>query len=72
VACNGHAEAYKKTYPQGRPSPGNGVNFLAGKYGMNFRYMPGLTWEYGYYVIVIVMLLVAVGMLVHFRKKKWL
>ncbi|MBP6992322.1 MAG: hypothetical protein KBC90_12470 [Spirochaetes bacterium] len=39
---------------------------------MNFRYMPGLTWEYGYYVIVIVMLLVAVGMLVHFRKKKWL
>jgi magnesium transporter len=48
------------------------LTFLAGMYGMNFRYMPGLTWKYGYYAIVIVMLAVAVAMLFYFKKKKWL
>jgi magnesium transporter len=48
------------------------LTFLAGVYGMNFRYMPGLTWEYGYHAIVVVMVVVAVVMLVYFKRKKWL
>lgn len=48
------------------------LTFLAGVYGMNFRYMPGLTWEYGYYAIVVVMVTIAIAMLIYFRKKKWL
>jgi magnesium transporter len=48
------------------------LTFLAGVYGMNFRYMPGLTWKYGYYAIVVIMLGVAISMLIYFRKKKWL
>jgi magnesium transporter len=48
------------------------LTFLAGVYGMNFRYMPGLNWEYGYYAIVVVMLMVAVAMLIYFKKKRWL
>ena len=48
------------------------LTFLAGLYGMNFRYMPGLNWEYGYYAIVVVMVSIALLMLVYFRKKKWL
>jgi len=48
------------------------LTFLAGVYGMNFKHMPELEWKFGYPMIVLVMLLVAVIMLFLFRKKKWL
>jgi magnesium transporter len=48
------------------------LTFLAGVYGMNFKYMPELEWHWGYYVIWSMMLLVAIIMLIYFRKKKWL
>lgn len=48
------------------------LSFLAGLYGMNFRFMPELEWRYGYYALLSVMAAVSVGMLVYFRRKRWL
>jgi magnesium transporter len=48
------------------------LTFIAGVYGMNFEFMPELKWHLGYFAILFVMTLVAVIMLLYFRKKKWL
>jgi magnesium transporter len=48
------------------------LTFLAGVEGMNFKYMPELEWEYGYPVLLIIMLIVLLGMIRFFRNKKWL
>lgn len=48
------------------------LTFIAGIYGMNFEYMPELRYRYAYFVVLGVMLLVALGMLYYFRRKKWL
>lgn len=48
------------------------LGFLAGIFGMNFTYMPGLDNPYGYYILWGVMGLIAGGTLVWFRTKKWL
>jgi len=48
------------------------LTFIAGLYGMNFKYMPELEWRWGYPAVGLVMAAVAVVMLVYFRKKKWL
>ena len=39
------------------------LSFLAGVYGMNFQYMPELSWEYGYYFILILMFMVVIGII---------
>lgn len=48
------------------------LSFIAGLYGMNFRQMPGLEWKYGYLAIIVLMALVAIGMIIFFKRKKWL
>lgn len=48
------------------------LTFLAGIYGMNFNFMPELQSEYGYFVLLGVMLVAASIMVFHFRKKGWL
>lgn len=48
------------------------LTLIVGWYGMNFRYMPELEWRWGYPVIIAVSLLIAVGCLLFFKKKKWL
>jgi len=48
------------------------LTFIAGIYGMNFVYMPEIKWIYGYPVVLLLMLTVAVSMLIYFKKKKWL
>ena len=48
------------------------LTFLAGVYGMNFKYMPELEWPCGYPVLWGVMIAIAVVMLIYFRKKRWL
>ena len=48
------------------------LTFLAGVYGMNFEHMPELKWRYGYFLVWAVMIAVALGMLVFFRRKKWI
>ena len=46
------------------------LTFLAGVYGMNFKYMPELEWKMGYALIWLVMILVGGSMLLYFRKKE--
>ena len=48
------------------------LTFIAGIYGMNFNNLPELHYKYGYYVVWVVMLVVLIGMLVYFKRKKWL
>jgi len=48
------------------------LTFIAGVYGMNFRYMPELERVWGYPAILLVMFVIGVSMLVYFRKRKWL
>ncbi|HOF05543.1 MAG TPA: magnesium/cobalt transporter CorA [Syntrophales bacterium] len=48
------------------------LTFLAGVYGMNFRYMPELEWHWGYFTVWGVMIAVALGMALYFKRKKWL
>lgn len=48
------------------------LSFLAGWYGMNFKYMPELAWKYGYPAIILVTLAIIVSMLVLFRRRKWI
>lgn len=48
------------------------LTFLAGLYGMNFKYMPELSWPWGYPLALFIMLAIALLMLVYFKKKKWL
>jgi magnesium transporter len=48
------------------------LTFVAGIYGMNFRYMPELEWRWGYFMVWGVMLVIAVLLLSFFKKRKWL
>ncbi len=48
------------------------LTFLVGVYGMNFKHMPELDTTWGYAVLWVVMLLIAIGQLIFFRRKKWL
>jgi magnesium transporter len=48
------------------------LTFIAGVYGMNFKYMPELAWPWGYPLIWLVMVAMGVGMVIYFKKKKWL
>jgi len=48
------------------------ITSIASIYGMNFEYMPELKSRYGYPVVLLVMLSLAVSMLIYFRRKKWI
>jgi magnesium transporter len=48
------------------------LTFMAGIYGMNFEYIPELEYKYGYFVLWGVMILVFLGLLYYFKRKKWL
>ncbi|MCX6062325.1 MAG: magnesium/cobalt transporter CorA [Campylobacterales bacterium] len=48
------------------------LTFIAGIYGMNFTDMPELHWKWGYPAIWGVFIMTTVGLLVYFKKKKWL
>ena len=45
---------------------------IASVYGMNFKFMPELEWEFGYGYVVALMILSAVGPMLYFRKRGWL
>jgi magnesium transporter len=47
------------------------LTFLAGVYGMNFKFMPELEWRWGYFGVLGIMLGVALYMVYYFKKKKW-
>lgn len=48
------------------------LSFIAGVYGMNFENMPELDYKYSYYILWAIMIFVFLGMLLYFKKKKWL
>ena len=48
------------------------LTFIAGVYGMNFQYMPELEWPWAYFAVLLIMLLTGAGMLLYFRRKRWL
>jgi magnesium transporter len=48
------------------------LTFVAGIYGMNFENMPELSWKYGYPAVWGLMVIIAIGMILFFKRKKWL
>lgn len=48
------------------------LSFIAGVYGMNFENMPELRWREGYRMVLLFMVVVGVGLVVFFRKRRWL
>lgn len=48
------------------------LTFIAGVYGMNFKYMPILEWKYGYYAVWAFIIMLTVAMLLYFKKKRWI
>jgi len=47
------------------------ITFLAGLYGMNFENIPELHYEYGYFILLVVMFVIFVASILYFRAKKW-
>lgn len=48
------------------------LTFISSIYGMNFRYLPELNWYYGYHMVWGIIILIAGGMLIFFKKRGWL
>jgi magnesium transporter len=48
------------------------LTFIVGIYGMNFEHMPELKWEWGYPLVVGVMVMIAIAMLGFFIRKRWI
>ena len=47
------------------------LTFIAGIYGMNFSNMPELNWKWGYLGVWFIIVVVFMGMLIFFKRKKW-
>jgi len=48
------------------------LTFIAGIYGMNFEYIPELQYKYSYFILWGVMIVLFIGMLIYFKRRKWL
>ncbi len=48
------------------------ITAIAGIYGMNFHNMPELSWKYGYFFAVGIMLSISAGLLIFIKKRKWI
>jgi magnesium transporter len=48
------------------------LTFLVGVWGMNFEHMPELSWRYGYFLALGLMLVVGGGIVMIFRLRGWL
>lgn len=47
------------------------LSFVAGNYGMNFKFLPEVNWQYGYPMVIGIYILIVVGMLSFFKKRGW-
>ncbi|MEO0377169.1 MAG: CorA family divalent cation transporter, partial [Cyanobacteria bacterium P01_A01_bin.17] len=47
------------------------LTFIAGIYGMNFKNMPELTWEWGYAMVWFLMGAIASGLVYFFWQRGW-
>ncbi len=48
------------------------LTLIVGWYGMNFQYMPELTWRYGYLGVIILSVIVVVALIVAFKRHRLL
>jgi len=48
------------------------LTLVSGIYGMNFKYMPELDQVWGYPLVLGIMVIISLGMLFYFKKKKWI
>ncbi len=48
------------------------LTFLAGVYGMNFKYFPELEWHQGYFLFWGICVVLALIMLFYFKRKRWM
>lgn len=48
------------------------LTFIVGVYGMNFEYMPELKWRWGYFALWGVMVIVTIGMIFFFKRRRWI
>ena len=48
------------------------LTLLAGVYGMNFQYIPELAWHFGYFAVLALMVVIALIMLLAFKRKRWI
>lgn len=47
------------------------LTFIVGVYGMNFDFMPELRWKWGYPLVMLLMLFIAIGMVIYMKRRKW-
>jgi len=47
------------------------LTFIVGVYGMNFRYMPELEYNSGYFIVWGIMVLIAFSLILFFKKRGW-
>lgn len=47
------------------------LNLIAGVFGMNFARIPAASLDGGFFLAILMMIMVAVGMIAYFRYKKW-
>jgi len=47
------------------------LSFIAGGYGMNFRYFPEINWQYGYLYVWLLFAVIVIAMLLFFKKRGW-
>lgn len=48
------------------------LTFIVGVYGMNFKFMPELTWKMGYPAVILLMIIVTACIYYWFKRKHWL
>jgi magnesium transporter len=47
------------------------LTFIVGVYGMNFKYMPELEYQHGYYTIIGIMVLIGLSLVYYFKRRRW-
>ena len=48
------------------------LTFIVGVYGMNFEFMPGLHWKYGFLSSILLMIVVSIIMVIVYVRNRWL
>ncbi len=47
------------------------LTFIVGLYGMNFKNIPELEWQHGYFIIWGIMIVISLSLIVYLKKRKW-
>ena len=48
------------------------LTFIAGLYGMNFKFMPEIDWPWSYPIVIFLMFILAISMIIYMKRKKWM